>query len=55
MKEKVSTFLTGLASRKNEVRRRCRTVLQSSAERPARPPLIHSRLTPTAHATSYSV
>ena len=29
---RVSNFLTGLASRKEEVRRRCRTVLQSRAE-----------------------
>ena len=30
--ERVSSFLAGLASRKDEVRRRCRTVLQSKAE-----------------------
>ena len=30
--ERVSSFMTGLASRKDEVRRRCRTVLQSRAE-----------------------
>ena len=30
--ERVGNFLAGLASRRNEVRRRCRTVLQSRAE-----------------------
>ena len=30
--ERVGNFLVGLASRKDEVRRRCRTVLQSRAE-----------------------
>ena len=32
VQEKVCKFLAGLASRKDEVRRRCRTVLQSRAE-----------------------
>ena len=32
MQERVGNFLAGLASRRNEVRRRCRTVLQSKAE-----------------------
>ena len=32
MQERVGKFLTGLASRKDEVRPRCRTVLQSRAE-----------------------
>ena len=32
VQEKVGKFLAGLASRKDEVRRRCRTVLQSRAE-----------------------
>ena len=36
VQEKVGSFLTGLASRKDEVKRRCRTVLQSRAERLAR-------------------
>ena len=33
MQERVGKFLAGLTSRKDEVRRRCRTVLQSRAER----------------------
>ena len=32
VQERVGKFLTGLARRKDEVRRRCRTVLQSRAE-----------------------
>ena len=32
VQERVNSFLTGLANRKDEVRRRCRTVLQSRAE-----------------------
>ena len=32
VQERVGSFLSGLASRKDEVRRRCRTVLQSRAE-----------------------
>ena len=32
MRERVGKFLAGLSSRKDEVRRRCRTVLQSRAE-----------------------
>ena len=32
VQEKVGKFLAGLAGRKDEVRRRCRTVLQSRAE-----------------------
>ena len=32
VRERVSTFLDGLASRKDEVKRRCRTVLQSRVE-----------------------
>ena len=39
VQERVGNFLAGLSSRKDEVRRRCRTVLQSRAEtRPARLP-----------------
>ena len=43
VQERVGSFLAGLASRKEEVKRRCRTVLQSKAEalvrdsRPASP------------------
>ena len=33
VQKRVNHFLAGLASRKDEVRRRCRTVLQSKAER----------------------
>ena len=33
VKERVGNFLSGLASRRGEVKRRCRTVLQSRAER----------------------
>ena len=49
--ERVGSFLTGLASRKDEVRRRCRTVLQSRAE--ALPPdsQPHSRPQANAHPT----
>ena len=36
VQERVGNFLAGLASRKDEVRRRCRTVLQSKAEAPLR-------------------
>ena len=32
VQERVGNFLAGLSSRKDEVRRRCRTVLQSRAE-----------------------
>ena len=32
VQQRVGNFLAGLASRRNEVRRRCRTVLQSRAE-----------------------
>ena len=32
VKQRVGSFLAGLATRKDEVRRRCRTVLQSKAE-----------------------
>ena len=32
VQERVGNFLDGLASRRDEVRRRCRTVLQSRAE-----------------------
>ena len=33
VQERVGNFLSGLASRRGEVKRRCRTVLQSRAER----------------------
>ena len=39
VQERVGNFLGGLASRRDEVKRRCRTVLQSRAERlPRNPP-----------------
>ena len=55
VKEKVGIFLTGLASRKDEAKRRCRTVLQFRAEELARASQIDSGLTPTANATLASV
>ena len=51
VQERVGTFLTGLANRKDEVKRRCRTVLQSRTERL----MLHSQLdsgtTSNAHPT----
>ena len=40
VQDRVNNFLSGLASRRDEVKRRCRTVLQSRAERlpPPKPP-----------------
>ena len=55
VQERVGKFLAGLTSRKDEVRRRCRTVLQSKAEsllrdyRPESPPPTN------AHPTLASV
>ena len=49
--QKVSHLLAGLANRKDEVKRRCRTVLQSRAEGLARTSLSDSGHTPTAHPT----
>ncbi len=46
VQEKVGDFLTGLASRKDEVRRRCRTVLQSRAES------LHLGSQPDSHPTA---
>ena len=48
---RVSHFLAGLSGHKDEVRRRCRTVLQSRAEGLARPSQSDSSHTPTAHPT----
>ncbi len=51
VKERVGNFLASLASRKEEVKRRCRTVLQSRAEgllRDSQPP---SQPTANAHPT----
>ena len=51
VQERVGNFLAGLADRKQEVKRRCRAVLQSRAEKL----LLHSQLpchpTPNAHPT----
>ena len=51
VQEGVGKFLNGLASRKDEVQRRCRTILQSGAEAllPASRP--DSRHNPNAHPT----
>ena len=39
VRDRVNNFLGDLASRRDEVKRRCRTILQSRAERhPAKPP-----------------
>ena len=51
VQERVGDFLAGLANRKDEVQRRCRTILQSRAEallRASRPGPRHS---PNAHST----
>ena len=51
VQERVGNFLDGLSSRKDEVRRRCRTVLQSRAEtlprdsRPDSPPQANAHPT----------
>ena len=51
VQEKVGKFLAGLASRKDEVRRRCRTVLQSRAEALLRASRADSRPAANAHPT----
>ncbi len=51
VRERVNRFLTGLASRKDEVRRRCRTVLQSRAEALLRDLTSDSRCQANAHPT----
>ena len=51
VQERVNSFLTGLASRKDEVRRRCRTVLQSRAEALLRDLTPDSRCQANAHPT----
>ena len=51
VQEKVGSFLSGLACRKDEVRRRCRTVLQSRAEALQRDSLPDSRHPANAHLT----
>ena len=51
VQERVSGFLAGLAGRKDEVKRRCRTLLQSKAEGLARQSSPNSMPTPNAHPT----
>ena len=51
VQERVSNFLAGLASRKDEVKRRCRTVLQSRAETLRRDIQTLSQSTTNAHPT----
>ena len=51
VQERVGNFLHGLSSRKQEVKRRCRTVLQSRAEGLLRDSQPHSQPTAYAHPT----
>ena len=51
VQERVGNFLAGLANRKDEVRRRCRTVLQSRAELLLRDSWPDSRRPANAHPT----
>ena len=51
VQERVGNFLAGLASRKNEVERRCRTVLQSRAEARPRASRPDSQCPANAHPT----
>ena len=51
VQEKVSSFLAGLASRKDEVRGHCRTVRQSKAEPLRRDFRADSQNQRTAHPT----
>ena len=51
VQERVGSFLAGLASRKDEVKRRCRTVLQSRAETLWRDIQAPSQPTANAHPT----
>ena len=55
VRERVGDFLAGLARRKEEVRRRCRTVLQSKAEGLLRNTRPNSLLLENAHPTLASV
>ena len=52
VQEKVGNFLEGLAGRKEEVKRRCRTILQSRAEGLLRNPHPGPHHQPYAHPTS---
>ena len=51
VQERVNSFLTGLTNRKDEVRRRCRTVLQSRAEALLSDSQPDDRTTANAHPT----
>ena len=51
VQERVGNFLAGLANRQDEVRRRCRTVLQSRAEALLRNSRPDSRHPAKAHPT----
>ena len=51
VQERVGNFLAGLANRQDEVRRRCRTVLQSRAEALLRNSQPDSRRPANAHPT----
>ena len=51
VQEKVGKFLAGLSSRKDEVKRRCRTVLQSRAETLPRDSRPDSQHPANAHPT----
>ena len=51
VKEKVGNFLAGLTVRKDEVKRRCRTVLQSRAEKLLRDSQPNCQSLPHAHPT----
>ena len=55
VQERVGSFLDGLASRKDEVRCRCRTILQSRADSLAGESQPNSRHTQDAHPTLASV
>ena len=51
VQERVGRFLAGLKSRRDEVKRRCRTVLQSRAKNLLQHSPPDSTLTPNAHPT----
>ena len=51
VQERVGNFLGGLASQREEVKRRCRTVLQSRAERLPRTPRPDCQRPENAHPT----
>ena len=51
VQERVGNFLAGLASRKDEVQRRCRTILQSRAEALLRASRPDSQRQPNANST----